>query len=204
MFIVEGRGKDPGLHGHGSSNQAVDARGAQRVPDLGFERGEHSACGRREEGLQGTDLLRVPLPGARGMAFHQVHGIGSVGQPLERGANGEFLSDTGGFDHAQPAVAGAHAGDDSLDARPSGARQVFPLDDEHSSAFAKDQAVSLGIEGARGLVRGHLPSGQPVEGADGGELQVMQVSEILFAPTNDGSVDDAVADHLHGAIKGNQ
>ena len=37
MLIIEGGGENPRLHGHGSSNEVVNARGAQRVSDLGFE-----------------------------------------------------------------------------------------------------------------------------------------------------------------------
>src|SRR5208283_4756965 len=37
IYIIEGGGENPRLHGHHSSNEAVDARGAESVSDLGFE-----------------------------------------------------------------------------------------------------------------------------------------------------------------------
>jgi hypothetical protein len=138
------------------------------------------------------------------MAFHQVHGVGPIGQAAERGAHGDFLGDTGGLDHAQMVVACAHAGDDRMDRGPSVAGQTLALDDDHAPAFAEDHPVSFGIEGAGGFVRRPRPSRQPVKSTQGGEFQEMQMCEILLAPADDGGVDDAVADHLQGAVKRDQ
>ena len=55
--------------------------------------------------FQAQDLLHVSLPGTRGMAFHQVHCIGPIGYPWDRGADGHLLGDTGGLHHAQMVVA---------------------------------------------------------------------------------------------------
>jgi hypothetical protein len=88
--------------------------------------------------------------------------------------------------------------------RPSCAGQAFPLDDDHSPAFAEDHPVSFSIEGAGGLVSGSFLSGQPVKCAQGGEFQKMQVGEIILAPSDDGGIDDAVSDHLDGAVKCDQ
>ena len=84
------------------------------------------------------------------------------------------------------------------------AGQALPLDDDHAPAFAEDHPVSFGIEGAGGFVRRPRPSRQPVKSAQGGEFQEMQMREIILAPADDGGVDDAVADHLQGAVKRDQ
>jgi len=91
-----------------------------------------------------------------------------------------------------------------VDARPSGAGQTLPLDDDHAAAFAEDQAVSFHIEGAGALMRWPLPSRQPVERSQGGEFQIMEMGEIFLPPADNGSVDDAAADHLHSAIERDQ
>ena len=157
-----------------------------------------------EERLQGAHLLHVPLPGARGMAFHQVHGIRPIRYPPERAADGDLLGDAGGLHHAQMIVARSHVGDDGVDLRPARASQAFPLDDNHAPAFAEDHPVPFGIEGTGGFVRRPLPSRQPVKCAQGGEFQEMQVGEIILAPADDGGIDDAVADQLQGAVKRDQ
>src|ERR1035437_191003 len=101
-------------------------------------------------------------------------------------------------------VASAHTGDYGMDTGPSRAGYAFPLDDDHSPAFAEDHPVSFSIEGAGGLMSGSFPSGHPIERAHGSEFQKMEVCEIILAPSDDGSVDDAVSDHLHGAVKCDQ
>ena len=126
------------------------------------------------------------------MAFHQVHGLWPIEQAAERGTHRDFLGDTGGLDHTQMVVACAHAGDDRLDRSPSLAGQALALDDDHAPAFAEDQPVSFGIEGAAGFARRPRPSRQPVKSAQGGEFQKMQVREIILAAADDGGVDDAV------------
>ena len=45
---------------------------------------------------------------------------------------------------------------------------------------------------------------QPVQCAQGGEFQEMQMGEIILAPADDGGIDDAVSDHLEGAVKRDQ
>src|SRR5271157_5285439 len=79
-----------------------------------------------------------------------------------------------------------------------------PLDDDHSPAFAEDHPVSFSIEGAGGLLSGSFVSGHPVKCAQGGEFHKMQVCEIFLAPSDDGCIDDAVSDHLDGAVKCDQ
>src|SRR4030042_2709467 len=101
-------------------------------------------------------------------------------------------------------VACSHAGDDSVETRTSGTRQAFPLDDDHSPAFAEDHPVSFRIEGAGGFVSGSSLSGQPVKCAQRGEFQKMQVSEIFFTSSDDGGIDDTIPDHLDGAVKCDQ
>jgi len=204
MLVVEGGGEYPRLHGHGSSNEVADAGGSQRVSDLGFKRREYGAFGRLEERLQGTNLFHIPLPGAGGMAFHQINRFGPVGGSPERGANGKLLRRTIGLYHAVLVVARAHAGDYGFDACPPGTGQAFPLDDDHSAAFTEDHPVSFGIEGAGGLMSGPFPSRQPVECAHGSEFQKVQVRETILAPADDGGIDDAVPDHLDGAVQCHQ
>ena len=118
------------------------------MADLGFEGGENGALGGIEEGLQGMDLLHVALPGTRGMAFHQVHRLGPIGCPLERGADGDLLGNTGGLHHTQMVVARSHARDDGVDQCPSRTGRTFPLNDDYPPAFAQDHPVTFGIEGA--------------------------------------------------------
>src|ERR1017187_2471822 len=101
-------------------------------------------------------------------------------------------------------VARAHAGDYGVDLRPPCAGLAFPLDDDHSPAFAEDHPVSFSIEGAGGLVSGSLASRLPEECPNGGEFQKMQVGEIILGPSDNSGVDDAIWDHLHGAVKCDQ
>ena len=51
---------------------------------------------------------------------------------------------------------------------------------------------------------GSFPSGQPVQCAQGGEFQKMQMGEMILAPSDDGCIDDAAPDHLDGAVKCHQ
>src|SRR5271157_4014463 len=101
-------------------------------------------------------------------------------------------------------VACTHAGDDRMDRGSSVASEALALDDDHAPAFAEDHPVSFGIEGARSFVRRPRPSRQPVKSAYGGEFQEVQMREVILAPADDGGVDDAVADHLQGAVKRDQ
>ena len=92
--------------------------------------------------------MHVALSGARGMTFHQVHGIGAIGQPLKRTADGDLLGDAGGFHHAEMVVARSHVGDDGVNLRSARARNTFPFDNNHSSAFAENHPIAFSIEGA--------------------------------------------------------
>ena len=49
-----------------------------------------------------------------------------------------------------------------------------------------------------------FPSRQPVECTHRGEFEEMQVREIILATSDNGSIDDAVPDHLDGAVQCDQ
>jgi len=53
-------------------------------------------------------------------------------------------------------------------------------------------------------VGGSIASRHAIECAHGGEFQKMQVGEIIFAPSDNGGIDDAVPDHLDGAVECDQ
>src|SRR6202142_2462848 len=101
-------------------------------------------------------------------------------------------------------IASSHAGHEGVDKCPSCACKAFPLDDNHSPAFAEDHPISLSLEWARGLVNGSFLSGKTVKCSKRGEFQKMQVCEIIFPASDDGGIDDAIPDHLDGAVKCNQ
>ena len=101
-------------------------------------------------------------------------------------------------------IARSHAGHKGVDKCPSCACKAFPLDDNHSPAFAEDHPGSFSIEGARGLVNGSFLSGQPVKCSKRGEFQKMQVGEIIFPASDDGGIDNAIPDHLDSAVKCDQ
>jgi len=80
--------------------------------------------------FQGTDLLHVALRVL--VAWHSTRSTASAHRvPLERGADGDLLGDTGGLHHAQMVVARSHARDDGVDQRPSCTGRTFPLDDNY-------------------------------------------------------------------------
>ena len=81
---------------------------------------------------------------------------------------------------------------------------TFPLNDDHSPAFAQDHPVSSGIKGPGSLVGRPVLSGQPEKCAQGGKFHKMEMGEILLAPADDGCIDNVVADHLDSAVKCDQ
>ena len=83
-------------------------------------------------------------------------------------------------------------------------RQTFPLDNDHSSAFAEDHSISFGIEGTRAFVSGPFPSGKSVKCAQRGEFYKMHVCELLLTSSDDGGIDDSVSYHLDGAVECDQ
>ena len=91
-----------------------------------------------------------------------------------------------------------------MDKRPSSAGRSFPFNNDQSPAFAQNHPVSFGIEGAGGLAGGPFLPGHPVQCSQSGEFQKMQMGEVVLASADDGGIDDAVLNHLDGAVQCNQ
>jgi len=95
-----------------------------------------------------------------------------------------------------------HAGDDRVDRSPSLAGQALALDDDHAPAFAETSPSLSHRRGNCFVTAATVPTTRKER--QGGEFQKMQVREIILAAADDGGVDDAVADHLQGAVKRDQ
>ena len=53
-------------------------------------------------------------------------------------------------------------------------------------------------------MRWQRPSRQTIERTHGGKFQKVQMREVILATADDGGINDAVTDHLQGAVQRNQ
>ena len=203
-LVVQGRRQHAPAHGPHAPNEAREARGPQGVADLGLEGGQHRAPVVREEGLQGRDLLAVALHGARAVALHQVQGRAGEAGILEGRPQGHGLGLGHGLHDALVVRAGPHAADEGLDRGLAPPGQGFALEDHHGPALAEDEAVAVAVEGTAQALGLEAPAGEPGQGAQGRELQVVPGGEQLLAAAHHGRVDDSGADEQHRVVQGDE
>ena len=202
--IVQGGGVNPVLQGHDAPDQAIDARGPQAVADLGLEGTEHHPPAVSIKALEGADFLQVPLDGGGGVAFHQVHHFRAVIGLLKTGANGDLLGLGDTLHHTPVVIAGADPGDVRIDPGAALFGHRFPLNDDHAAALPQDKPVPGGVEGAAAGLRGAREPGNPGQGPQGRKLYEVSREEVFFPAAHHRRVQDAVVDHLDGAVNGHQ
>ena len=88
----------------------------------------------------------------RGAVGVDVADAAPCGQRREREAHRALAADAGGRHHVVAVGGGAVAGDLGVDFRAAGAGVLELLEHHHAAAAGDDEAVAVGVEGARGLV----------------------------------------------------
>ena len=189
--LVEDR--QGGLHEPGGSGRGLE------VPDLGFDgpQGDGARGGVLEDLGGGLHFGQVADAGRGAVGLEQADVLGTVVQGLEGALDGELLAlRVGGRDAlALPVGGGADGADEGVDAVPVLHGVGEPLEDEHAAAFAHDEAVGVGVEGA-GAVGG--------QGPDLGELDVGGGGHHLVHAAGDHHVELAEAQAVDGLGQGAQ